>query len=117
MKEKTITEYYLNLAKKNRSKHLIILKDEKEFLSSNSYKYELDFQFEENCVLIFPCISKSVELIGYEFKLCNGRVSWNEFEQYYALLPDDLIKYINSYVEENYRNSLLKIANEEENDS
>lgn len=109
MKEKTVTEYYINRAKENSNLHLISFKDKKEFVSSNSYKYDLYFQFEENKIVIFP---RGLGL-GYGFNICNDKVSWSEFEQHYVLIPDDVIEYINNYVETNSKNNLLEIVNKE----
>ena len=109
MKEKTITELWVEQAK-SRGKYKIKITEPIVFISENSYDY--DFSFGRNCysgvkeVIIF-CHSKNCskdnqfEELGYSFEIKDKQVIWKHIQNAEAYFPDDLKTYIEKYILEN----------------
>lgn len=94
---KTITDLWIEEAKEKFSdKSPTFISDTFYFNSENSFKY--DFHVEDNNIQIF-CNSENNEDYGYIFKIKNNQIVW--IDETKALLPNDLIVYIENWIKNN----------------
>jgi hypothetical protein len=104
MKEKTITELWIEQAKEKANWTLRISSDEFEFKSENLFEYTFSFGFSEDKIIedvIIFLRTYSDEEYGYTFTVQNKKIMWENNASHAAYFPDDLKEHLNKCLIEN----------------